>query len=395
MLVAILSLTYAIATSPQNGIDFLTYYKGASEWIEGNYSDGAGSLFTYPPFTIPLISPLALISFERARLLWLGLNLLATGVSIYLVLGYFKGWPTKAKFYLVLLVLSLAPLRVTLRVGQMSLIITALLLGTVLAESRNKKYLAGVLLGVSLCKFTLSFPFFLYFLWKKEWKIVAAATSVMLVLTQLYAIRLHLSPIKVVSDYVTVMSKLSLTQTSAFVGSTEIKPLLYWMTGGDYVWSNTLWVMLVISSIIIMAFVFARRPQAKHMHVAVLSLFPLWAVYHRTYDSVLYIIPIALLIEFLIRGKYITFSLAWLAATGLLILSIPGLLTSRLGIADETITGSTLLFAAVHIERVLTFGMFGSLLFLLWRADSIKAENRDRNSDYAAAVSDGDSGEVK
>jgi hypothetical protein len=105
----------------------------------------------------------------------LGLNLLATGVSIYLILGYFKGWPTKAKFYLVLLVLSLAPLRVTLRVGQMSLIITALLLGTVLAESRKKKYLAGVLLGVSLCKFTLSFPFFLYFLWKKDWKIVTAA----------------------------------------------------------------------------------------------------------------------------------------------------------------------------------------------------------------------------
>jgi hypothetical protein len=44
------------------------------------------------------------------------------------------------------------------------------------------------------------------------------------------------------------MSKLSLTQTNAFVGSTEIKPLLYWMTGGDYVWSNTLWVMLVTSA---------------------------------------------------------------------------------------------------------------------------------------------------
>lgn len=386
LLFAILSLTYAIATAPQNGIDFLTYYKGAREWIEGTYSDGAGSLFTYPPFAVPLISPLAILSFERARILWLGINLLATAVSIYLVLCYFKGWPTKVKFNLALLVLSLAPFRVMLRVGQISLIVTALVLGTLLAESRKRKYLAGILLGLSLCKYTLSFPFFLYFLWKKDWKIVTAAVSVTILLTQLYALRLQVSPIKVVSDYVTVMGKLSIANTSAFVGSTEIKPLLYWLTGADYVSSNILWVMLLTASVIIMAFVFTRRPEAKQIHFAILSLFALWAVYHRTYDSVLYIIPIALLVDFLMRGKYKTFSVVWLAATGLLVLSIPGLLTSRLGIPQETITQSTILLAAVHIERILTFGMFGSLLVLLWKAGSIRSQDGSRSPKCESAL---------
>jgi hypothetical protein len=368
------SLIYAIVTAPRNGIDFLTYYKGAREWIDGNYYDGAGALFTYPPFTIPLISPLVILSFERARLLWLGINLLATGVSIHLVLSYFNSWPAKVKFYLALLVLSLAPFRVTLRVGQISLIVTALLLGTLLAQKRERKYLAGVLLGLSLCKFTLSFPFFLYFLWKKEWKILAAAISVMMLLTQLFALRLQLSLIRVVSDYVTAMNKLSVSTTSVFIGSTEIKPLLNWLTGGDYLWPTILFVVLLTSSVIVMALVFSRRPDAKHIHIGILSLFALWAVYHRTYDSVLYIIPIALLMDFLVHREHKTFSIFWLAATGLLVLSVPGLLTSRLGITEETISQSVFISVAVHVERILTFGMFGSLLFLLWKTRSIGSQ---------------------
>jgi hypothetical protein len=383
LLVAGFSLTYAVVTAPQNGIDFLTYYKGAREWIEGTYSDGAGSLFTYPPFTIPLISPLAILSFERARILWLGINLLATGISIHLVLSYFNGWPAKAKLYLALLVLSLAPFRVTLRVGQISLIITALVLGTILAHSRGRKYLAGVLLGLSLCKFTLSFPFFLFFLWKKEWKILAAAVLLMLVLTQLYALRFQLSLIKVVSDYVAVMSKLSISPTSAFIGSTEVKPLLDWLTGVDHVWSSILFVTLLASSVIAMVLAFTRRPEAKQTHFAILSLFALWAVYHRTYDSVLYIIPVALLMNCLVHRQHKTFSIFWLASTGLLVLSIPGLLTSRLGVTQETIAQSILMIVAVHLERILTFGMFASLLFLLWKPGSMtipRVAGRDRSS---------------
>jgi hypothetical protein len=293
------------------------------------------------------------------------------------------------KFYFALLVVSLAPFRVTLRVGQMSLIITALILGTLLAQTRKKRFLAGVLLGFSLCKFTLSFPFFLYFLWKKDWKIVTAALSLMMLLTQLYALRLQLSPIKVVSDYVTAMSKLSIANTSVFVGSTEIKPLLTWLTGEDYIWSNILWGMLLTAAVIIMAFVFTRTPHAKQAHFAILSLFALWAVYHRSYDSMLYLIPVALLIDFLLHGHHQTFSVFWLAAAaGLLVLSVPGLLTSRLGIGEETITQSMFLLVAVHIDRVLSFGMYGSLLFLLWRSGSSRSQNpidAKCNGDYHAA----------
>lgn len=374
---AVGSLVYAVVTAPRNGIDFLNYYKGANEWVEG-VSSGPGALAPYPPFATPIISPLALFSFERARVLLLGINLLATGASICLVLSYFNGWPARAKYYLALLVVSWAPFRVTLRVGQTSLIITALLLGALVGRSLGRKYLAGALLGLSLCKFTLSFPFFLYFLWKKEWKILAAAISLILILTEVYALRLGLSVVEVARSYITVLGQLAVSSDTAYVGSTEIKPLLIWLTRGEQGAANILLVILFITSLIILAVIFAKRPQAEPVHFAMLSLFALWAVYHRTYDSVLYILPVALMIDLLIHRKHVTFSVFWLAATGLLVLSIPGLLTSRLGISEETLSQSILGFVAIHLERLLTLAMFVSLSFLVWKAGSFGASRRLR-----------------
>lgn len=365
--VAVSSLVYAVVTAPRNGIDFLNYYNGAREWVDGIYSSGGGTLSIYPPFSVPILSPLVLLSFERARIIWLGINLLATSASIFLLLRYFNSWPGRAKYYLVLLFVSWAPFRVTLRVGQISLIITALLLGTLLARSRNRKYLAGVLLGISMCKFTLSFPFLLYFLWKREWKMLIAATSLLIILTQVYALRLGVSVVDVARSYATVLGQLSVSRDIAYIGTTEIKPLLVWLTRGDDFLANMLLVVLFLASLITMALVFTRRPEAEPIHFAILSLFALWSVYHRTYDCVLYILPVGLLIDLLIRRRHTTFSIFWLAASGLLVVSVPGLLTSRLGMSEETLAQSISGFAAIHIERVLTFAMFVSFSFVLWK----------------------------
>jgi hypothetical protein len=368
--VAVASLIYAVATAPQNGIDFLNYYKGAREWLEGVYSNEGGALSIYPPFSVTILSPLALVSFEQARIIWLGINLLATGTCIYLVLCYFNDWPRRAKYYLVLLLVSWAPFRVTLRVGQISLIITAVLLGALVARSRKRMFLAGVLLGLSLCKFTLTLPFVLYFLWKREWKILTVAVSLILILTQIYALRLGLSVVEVVKNYANILGQISGSRDIAYVGSTEIKPLLIWMSRGNDDATNILLALLVVASLIVVAVVFARRPEAEPVHFAILALFALWTVYHRTYDSVLYILPVALLIDFFVHRRFVTFSIFWLVATGLLVISLPGLLTSRMGIGEEMLTQSILGFVAINIERVLTIGMFASLSFVLLKLNS-------------------------
>ena len=381
---AVSSLVYTVVTAPRNGIDFSNYYRETIEWVAG-FSSGGISVDVYPPFAKPILSPLALFSFERARMVWLGINLLAALTCICLVLCYFNAWPARAKYYLALLLVSWAPFRVTLRVGQLSLIITALILGALVARSRKRKYLAGVLLGLSLCKFTLSFPFFLYFLWKREWKSLAVTISLMTTLTEVYAFRLGLSVVEVVRSYLALLGKLSVSTDGIWFGSTGIKPLLFWLTQGDPGAASLLWVISFIASLIIMAVIFARRPQAEAVHVAILSLFALWAVYHRTYDSVLYILPVALMIDLLIQRKHVAFSVFWLAATSLLILSVPGLLTSRLGISEETLSQSVFGFVAIHLERLLTLAMFVSLSFQLWKSESFGLQtSHPRSESYGS-----------
>jgi uncharacterized BrkB/YihY/UPF0761 family membrane protein len=87
------------------------------------------------------------------------------------------------------------------------------------------------------------------------------------------------------------------------------------------------------------------------------------------------LLPAALFIDFIVRKRLLHFSRICLAGLFLIALSIPGVLTSRLGIAEETLSNSIFGLIGLHIERVLVFGMFWSLLVLLWKVDPGRAKN--------------------
>jgi hypothetical protein len=122
-------------------------------------------------------------------------------------------------------------------------------------------------------------------------------------------------------------------------------------------------------------------------HFAALALFSLWSIYHRTYDSVLCLLPAALLVDFLVHKRFVAFSRFWLAAFGLLIVSIPGVLVDRLKMSPADLANNPLLFLGLHIERLLVLGMFWSLMFLMWKAGKIrgqKSEVRSQRSEVRA-----------
>src|SRR5262245_33586030 len=91
--VALLSLLYAVVTAPGNGIDFFTYYVGASEWAAGSY--GSNTYFPYPPFVFPLLAPFTFLPFAIALLVWLGINLVATGLCVNFIFRYFENWSVR------------------------------------------------------------------------------------------------------------------------------------------------------------------------------------------------------------------------------------------------------------------------------------------------------------
>ncbi|MGB7624415.1 MAG: glycosyltransferase family 87 protein [Terriglobia bacterium] len=367
LLIAFLSLTYAITTAPRMGIDIVPFQHAGSEWLAGTRQIGEEPAGEYPPSTIVLFSILTLVSPEQLRVIWLGLNVAST-VLIFDLLTQWIGhrWPFKAHFYLIALFLSWAPFRVTLRNGQLGLVITILILTMELAQRRQRDLVAGVLLGFSLSKFTLTFPFLLYYLFKGRWKIVGMTLLIPLILTQIYAFRMHQSLATVIVEYIRSAIQTHLAIYSSYMGSSEIKPLLLGLTGGNGTLSSGLSIGISLVALIAMAILFFRTPHCQNAHVAILTLFGLWTVYHRVHDSVLCVIPAALLVDFVVKGRFVPWSKCCLAALGLLAISIPGVLTARLKFSETQLSASVLGFLGLHIERMLVFGLFWTLLVLLW-----------------------------
>jgi len=366
---AILSLVYAVVTAPGKGIDLGFFQTGAREWVDGVFQIGKGVIGVYTPFLLPLFSPIALLSFDTLVLVWMAVNLAATALSLYFVKELWgRDWPLKTRLLLAALFLSFAPFRVTMRNGQISLIVLALLLGALLARRRNRSFLAGALVGLSLCKYTLSIPFFLYFLWKREWKVVSTAVLLPLALTELFALRLGLELFQVIRQYFGLAAQILFSGLPNRTGTTEIRQLFLDLSGGNESFAAIAGLSVSIAALICMLIVFTKKPKWELAHISVLSLFSLWSVYHRTYDSVFCLVPAALFVDFLVRERFVRFSKFWLAALGLLIFSVPGVLVDRLQLDANAPGRNPLFLFGVHIERLLVFGMFWSLLFVIWKA---------------------------
>jgi glycosyl transferase family 87 len=367
--VAIISLSYAVLTAPKSGIDLVFFYNGAREWVDGVFQIGSGPIGEYPPFALPLFSPIAFVPFDKLLLVWLALKIAATAFCLLLVIKLWgSDWPIRTRVYLSAFLLTWAPFRVTLRNGQISLMIMALLLGALLARRRKREFLAGALLGLSLCKYSLTFPYFLYFVWRREWKIVSTAILIPLALTEVFALRLGLSLFEVIGQYTQAVSHIYLSGVSPDMGTTEIKLLILELSGGRETFAAIITLALSIAALICMGVVFSRKPRWEPAHFSALALFSLWSVYHRTYDAVLCLLPAVLLVDLLVRKKFVAFSRFWLAGLGLLIISIPGVLVDRLKLSAADFAGNPLLLLGLHIERLLVFGMFWSLLFLMWKS---------------------------
>jgi hypothetical protein len=363
LVAASLSLTYAAMTTPATAIDLYPLYETARTWLEGDYSRTL-RVNVYPPATVVLLAPLAKLSFHTATLVWFFLNLAMAGLSIYLAIKLLAyEWPWRVNTLLVCFALTWAPFRVTLRNGQITLFILALLLGSLLAWRRNWLVLSGVLLGLALCKYTLSFPFIFYFVWQREWKVILAAVSVQVALTGAFAYRLGIGFTEAIVDYLTTVTQFSMS----FPAASDLNSLLLGLTGGQRLLSVLLGLTVVLVTLVLMFVIFRRTPELRNIHFALLALFALWSVYHRTYDFMLCLIPVAVLIDFVVQRRCVAFSYFWLAAFSLLALGLPGFIVNRLGFESGMEARSPIAFFLIHSELLIVLSAFWSLLWVLWK----------------------------
>lgn len=135
------------------------------------------------PSTIALLLlPLALFDYGVATLLWLGVNLVVLGLSLY-PLADLVGKRLSIGKALIAGAIAFAwfPVYLTLREGQVNLWLLLLVAGALAAWQHDRRLLAGVALGASLLVKQVMWPLLLLFLLRRQWRAVAACLVTVLI----------------------------------------------------------------------------------------------------------------------------------------------------------------------------------------------------------------------
>jgi hypothetical protein len=191
-----------LGVSVQYGIKISSGRSAIIRWLPslGGLDEGEDvyTKFNYPnpPIMGMILSPLAKLPPVAAALCWFylkaGLTLLTLAWVFRLVQGPDQPAPPWAKEATVLL--SLWPIVGDLTHGNVNLFILFLVVGSLYAFTRERRFLAGVVLALAIaCKVTPAL-FLPYFAWKRSWRtLLGAAAGLLLFLCLIPSAKLGMS----------------------------------------------------------------------------------------------------------------------------------------------------------------------------------------------------------
>ena len=137
-------------------------------------------LFRHPtphsPGLLLLSTPIGLVSYRTANLVWIGFSLLCLLLAILLLLREF-GVTKSCVWALALswMALGYGPLTADLGTGQIDPWLLLLAVGMWLAWRRERQWLGGVLLGGALALKLLAWPFVVFLLLRRQWRALFGA----------------------------------------------------------------------------------------------------------------------------------------------------------------------------------------------------------------------------
>ena len=158
--------------------DFKVHYLAPLAILKGfNPYLGGKGYFTpdvHPPFTILLFSPFTLFPYYFAEKLWTMLSIVFLIASVYII---FKVNNQKMSSGIGLLISALLfvfyfPVKFTLGMGQINFLILFLATLAIYFLNKNKNYLSGIFLGLSIMIKFFPLLFLPYLVILKKWKIL-------------------------------------------------------------------------------------------------------------------------------------------------------------------------------------------------------------------------------
>lgn len=157
--------------------DFNVYYYGSKIVISGgNVYLGDKQLFTsfvYPPFVALFFAPFTILPFFIAEKIWTLVSIVSLLLSLFVLFKIFKQKIFSSTAILLVSLSFLAfPVKFTLGMGQINLLILLFLVLTIFFANNHKDKTAGSFLGLSIALKLFPVLLLLYFSLIKRWKII-------------------------------------------------------------------------------------------------------------------------------------------------------------------------------------------------------------------------------
>lgn len=188
LIIILMSVTY---TYLQRGVwpglrespDFLVYYSASNAILQGDshrlydiewfYSRGIQP-YQYLPFFAIIISPLTLLSFQKALIIWMVINHLLLIGSIWIVIKALKIPDLRIVIGIIILFLGFGPMDSNMFWGQVNVVIMFCILFAWRSYKQHKAFWCGFFIALgTLVKITPAI-IGIYFLYKREYKVVGS-----------------------------------------------------------------------------------------------------------------------------------------------------------------------------------------------------------------------------
>ncbi len=282
-----------------------------------------------PASTTPvffLLAPLAFLSWPLAKATWLVLNLFLLGAIPFLIVRLFpkhdwlKGWEFLG---FTLALVGLTSTRYAAASGQITFLILDLLLATLILAD-HKPWIAGILLGVALSKYSLALGILILFIFFEPNVRLVLAAGIVQIAGMIGLMFISGSGfMEITSEYILMAlwhaGREGIHLAAAFQSGQSLGIIAVALT------------LAVGIPLIIWRWKFARRkftqplsPLTRYHLAVILILWVLLVGYHRAYDAMV-VITFFGLIAYLAKQPT-AWRLSDLFRTGLIIFSIMGLL---------------------------------------------------------------------
>lgn len=237
----------------------------------------------YPASGLVFLWPYAWCDWPTAKLLWALSNVLFTAVIVGCLWRLLpRGTPGTVAVLLVSLFVMGTPWRNGVGNGQHALFVLAFLLLSIRALPRSLA-LGGIALAVSWFKHTLTFPLSLYFVRSKRgWKAVAVAAGIHAALTCSVAAWVRSPPHRL------LLGPIEVAKTDTGVGYLDV-----FAVGAALGLSSPLLPGMAALVILVITCAAMRHDDDALSCLSMLSVAALAMCYHRPYDFVLLVIPLA------------------------------------------------------------------------------------------------------